>query len=134
MSTATDNADRYQFAIPGEWASALRDAIAEAAADTATPTAEYSIEEVNPKTAASELGFHPSVVQAGTWLGTLIVNQIARKLIDPTIEKFIKKIRTLKKPSVAKPILILLPNGDVEEMDPFDEAAVKELLQRLRSN
>jgi hypothetical protein len=133
MPIPTENAERYQFAIPCEWEAALREAAAEAATESATSPTEYSIEERDPKTAASELGFHPAVIKAGVWLGMLIVGQVAKKLIEPMIEKFMKKIRSLKKPPVAKPILILLPNGDVEELDPFDEAAVKELLHRLQS-
>ena len=129
MAIPTDDIERYEFAIPGTWAAALR----EAAAENAIPQADYSITELDPKRAASQLGFHVAVVKMGLWLGTLIVGQVAKKLIEPTVDKLIQKVRSFKKPSVAKPILILLPNGDIEQLDPFDEEGVRHLLRRLQA-
>jgi hypothetical protein len=130
-----DNKDLYQILIPKEWKTELLESVAEASNETGG--ADYTLTEADPAKTISELQFEPiltaaALTVAGTYVGNLVVNRLAGKIIDKALEKLGKRLRALGKPPTMKPILILLPNGDVEELDPFDAAGSTALLERLK--
>jgi hypothetical protein len=128
----TDNEDLYQILVPKEWKADLLESVSEAAQESKTPETAYEISEGDAKKAASELQFDPLLVGAGIFVANIVVKHVAGKLIDKSIDKLVQKVRALRKPAATKPILVLLPDGDLEELNPFDDAATKALIERLK--
>lgn len=118
--------DIYKIGVPQAWRGELEDAIREAALETGVSDM-YSVSEVDPQEASSEMNFDPVIPLL---VLKFVLQSAAAFLVGMAVERVIRKMSPRN--AAGARIIIMFPDGEIETINTSDAAATNAAVKRLK--